>query len=148
MHLLCVDVQSNLDAIIMNHSLCPNALVYDGSCRNSWDVAEMILARILPLERWIIVIHKNHGELLPDNLIAFLLVSCCKNLILSLFICGKGQCNFLTTPVASPRRSCLPNITMMLVPCCVKVMFWSVFSTEWCYIRPGSQIQNPTWMSF
>ena len=27
--------QSNLDAIIMNHSLCPNALVYDGSCRNS-----------------------------------------------------------------------------------------------------------------
>lgn len=68
------------------------------------------------------VTYKNHGELLPDSLIAYLLVSWYNNLIWGLFICGKGQCNFLIAHLASPRMSCPLYLTMMLVPYWIKLM--------------------------
>lgn len=94
------------------------------------------------------VIHKNHVELLPGSLIAFPLVSCYKNLILSLFIYEKGQCNFLITPGPSPSMSCLPCITMIFVPC------WERLCSEVfpCMSNAISGhihgYKTPTWMSF
>lgn len=84
------------------------------------------------------VAHKHHEVLLLDSLIAFPLVSWYKNLILSLFICEKGQFNFLIAPVASPKMSCPPYLIMMLVPRSVKLMLCGIFPLNY-YIGPDSQ---------
>lgn len=85
---------------------------------------------------------------LAYSLIAFPLVSWYKNLILSPFICEKGQCNFLTVPVASPRMSCPLSMTMMLVSCWVKLVSSVVFPTECYSMNQIYKYETFTWISF